>query len=248
MMETSKSERLQKILASAGIGSRRYCERLIVEGRVTVDGKQIDSLGTKADPEHSKITVDGKPLGTMEVCLTLMLNKPVGVVTTLSDPQGRPSIKDCIPKEYAALRLYPVGRLDMDTSGLLLLTNDGDLAYRVMHPKHEVTKWYQAEVTGTLKEQTLQRLRTGVLLDDGLTAPAEVQVQGQRENRTVVLIGIREGRNRQVRRMFAAVKCRVVFLKRLAIGPLKLGDLGKGECRPLSNQELDELTRVLQED
>lgn len=247
MTETAQFERLQKILASAGIGSRRYCERLIVQGRVTVDGKVINSLGAKADSEHSQITVDGFPIKRARVSVILMFNKPAGVVTTLSDPEGRPSVKDYIPPEYRMFRLYPVGRLDKDTSGLLILTNDGDLAYRLMHPKHEITKWYESHVNGHLRDSALERLRTGVVLDDGLTAPAEVQVQGQCDNLTVVHIGIREGRNRQVRRMFAAVKCRVVELKRFAVGPLQLGSLQEGTCRTLTDQELDDLKNILQD-
>ena len=216
-------ERLQKVLAQAGLGSRRTCEDLIAAGRVTVNG-EVATLGTRADPEADDIEVDGARIGVRQGLAHYLLNKPAGVVTTASDPQGRPTVVALVPADP---RVYPVGRLDADTEGLLLLTNDGELAHRLTHPSFGVDKEYLAEVTGTPSRGALRRLREGVELDDGPTAPARVSLVGDHTLR----ITIHEGRNRQVRRMCEAVGHPVRRLVRVRIGPLADRRLPPGEWR-----------------
>jgi len=223
-------ERLQKVLARVGIGSRRVCEDLIAEERVKVNG-QIAELGRRVDPEHDLVEVDGAPIGIRPGLVHYLLNKPAGVVTTASDPQGRPTVVDMVPPEP---RVFPVGRLDMDTEGLLLLTNDGELANRIAHPSHGVDKEYLAEVEGRPTRSALRTLREGVDLDDGRTAPAEVALVGP----SLVRLVIHEGRNRQVRRMLAAVGYPVVRLIRTRIGPLSDRRLAPGTWRSLTTAEL----------
>ena len=225
-----EGDRLQKVLAAAGLGSRRACEELIAEGRVTVDG-EVAVLGRQVDPETARIAVDGVPLSVRPGVVYYLLNKPAGVVTTVADPQGRPTVVDLVPPEP---RVFPVGRLDVDTEGLLLLTNDGDLAHRLTHPSFGVEKEYLAEVEGTPTRGELRRLREGVELDDGPTAPARVALVPPRALR----IAIHEGRKRQVRRMCAAVGHPVVRLVRTRIGPLADRRLGPGEWRLLTPAEV----------
>ena len=222
--------RLQKILAQAGLGSRRACEELIAAGRVQVNGR-VATLGGRADPEHDRVEVDGEPVGVRPGLVYYALNKPTGVVTTASDPQGRPTVVDLVPGEP---RVFPVGRLDADTEGLLLLTNDGDLAHRLTHPSHGVEKEYLAQVEGRPSRGALRALRDGVELDDGRTAPAKVaQVADD-----TLRITIHEGRNRQVRRMCEAVGHPVVRLVRTRIGSLSERRLAPGEWRELSREEV----------
>jgi len=234
-------ERLQKILARSGFGSRRACEDIIFQKRVSVDGKIVDSLGAQADPANSDIRVDGKPIALRCESLTIMINKPTDVVCTMKDTHGRKTIVDLLTDEQRAHNLFPVGRLDKDTTGLILMTNDGDLGYRLTHPKYEITKWYEAEVKGHLSEEAIRTLKTGTLLEDGLSAPAEVEVKGKWKYGDVLVLGIHEGRKRQVRRMLASVKSRVRKLKRFALGSLELGDLKEGESRRLTADELNRL-------
>jgi 23S rRNA pseudouridine2605 synthase len=234
---TPEGERLQKILAQAGLGSRRTCEELIAEGRVRVNG-EVATLGTRADPEHDAIEVDGAIVGVRQGLVHYLLNKPAGVVTTASDPQGRPTVVDLVPAEP---RVYPVGRLDADTEGLLLLTNDGELAHRLTHPSFGVEKEYLAEVEGRPSRGALRRLREGVELDDGPTAPAKASLVGERTLR----ITIHEGRNRQVRRMCEAVGHPVVRLVRVRIGSLADRRLSPGDWRPLTQREVRDLERAV---
>jgi 23S rRNA pseudouridine2605 synthase len=225
-----EGERLQKVLARAGFGSRRACEELIAEGRVTVDGEPA-GLGRRVDVERHRVEVDGVPVSLRPGLVYYLLNKPRGVVTTASDPEGRPTVVALVPAEP---RVFPVGRLDADTEGLLLLTNDGDLAHRLTHPSFGVEKEYVAEVEGRPGPGVVRRLREGVELDDGPTAPAKVALLAPQ----VLRIAVHEGRNRQVRRMCAAVGHPVRRLVRTRIGPLADRRLPPGEWRALTRAEV----------
>lgn len=228
--ELPQGERLQKVLATRGWGSRRVCEDLISSGRVTVNG-EVAVLGRRVDTEVDLVEVDGVPIGTKPGLVYYLLNKPTGVVTTASDPQGRPTVVQIVPAEP---RVYPVGRLDVATEGLLLLTNDGDLANRIAHPSHGVEKEYLATVTGHVSGGSLRRLREGIELEDGMTAPAKVS----QPEPGVLRITIHEGRNRQVRRMCEAVGHPVERLVRVRVGPLRDPQLRPGQWRELSSAEL----------
>ena len=227
------SVRLQKLLARAGHGSRRSAERLISAGRVTVDGR-LAALGERADPERQRIELDGEPLAAPAATLTLMLHKPAGVIVSAADERGRRTVYDLLPEAPTALRY--VGRLDRDSAGLLLLTTDGELAHRVAHPRFAVPKVYEAVVDGSPDGEALERLRAGVPLDDGITAPAGVEVLAAGPPARV-RITIHEGRKRQVRRMLAAVGHRVRELIRVQLGDLRLGDLAAGQSRKLTAAE-----------
>src|SRR6266566_2127247 len=223
-------ERLARFLAHAGIASRRHAEELIASGRVQVNGVITTRQGTRIHPEHDIVTVDGKPVHALPKRVYLALHKPVGYVTTVRDPQGRPTILDLLPAELRSLRVYPVGRLDIDTSGLLLLTNDGDFALRLSHPRYSLEKHYHALVQGCPTGAQLKALREGVDIteDDGRThrtAPAQVQILRRAGPNCWLTLTIHEGRKRQVRRMLAAVGHPVLQLVRVGIGPLTLGDL-----------------------
>jgi 23S rRNA pseudouridine2605 synthase len=230
-----EGERLQKTLARAGYGSRRACEILIADGRVTVDGR-VAELGNRVDPEVNVICVDGKMAPTSQNKVYFLLNKPDGVVTTASDPQGRTTVLDLVE---APVRIFPVGRLDMNTEGLLILTNDGRLAHLLTHPSSGVTKEYLVRVEGDPSPGALRRLREGVELDDGMTAPAQVS----RVSEGLLRIVIHEGRNRQVRRMCGAVGHEVTRLVRTRIGPLQDATLSPGSSRQLS---LNEVRRLME--
>lgn len=231
-------ERLQKIIAQAGIASRRAAETLILEGRVTVNG-EIAELGMKADPLQDHVKVDGKLITRREPKVYYLFYKPRGVVTSLSDPEGRPTVK-----EYFAnirLRVFPVGRLDYDSEGLLIVTNDGDFANVLMHPSHQVAKVYVVKVRGLINEDALQRLRVGVKLEDGMTEPAKVKRIRTAENNCWVQITIHEGRNRQVRRMFEHVGHPVTRLKRISIHGLTVDGLKPGQYRQLLPEEVRQI-------
>jgi 23S rRNA pseudouridine2605 synthase len=232
---TAKGERLQKVLARAGFGSRRTSEELISAGRVTVNGA-VAGLGRRVEVERDAIAVDGFPVGVLPGLVYYVLNKPPGVVTTASDPEGRPVVVDLVP---SSPRVFPVGRLDAATEGLLLLTNDGELSQRLAHPSHGVEKEYLAEVTGIPSAGVVRRLRQGVELADGVTAPAKVSAVAP----GVLRIAIHEGRNRQVRRMFEEVGHPVLRLVRIRIGPLTDRRLAPGEWRELSIEEVRALSR-----
>jgi 23S rRNA pseudouridine2605 synthase len=227
-------ERLQKVLARAGLGSRRACEELIAAGRVTVDGEVAD-LGRRVDAEQARIEVDGVPVVTRAGLVHYLLNKPVHTVSTASDPEGRPTVVELVPAEP---RVFPVGRLDWDTEGLLVLTNDGDLTQLLTHPSHGVEKEYLAEVDGVPSRGALRSLREGVELDDGVTAPAEVRLVQSRGDHAAIELVIHEGRNRQVRRMCEAVGHPVRRLVRTRIGTLTDRSLGPGEWRALRPDEV----------
>ncbi len=238
-------ERLQKLLSQAGVASRRASERLMVEGRVTVNGATIRELGTKADPARDDIRVDGRRIKLAEHHRYLLLNKPRGYVTTRSDPQKRPTVIDLVGvREY----IYPVGRLDFDSEGLLLLTNDGDLAARLTHPSHGIPRVYEARVLGVPDDHDLRRLARGIVIDGHRTQPAEaiVQLGPSRSGRdagpkATLLITLREGRNRQVRKMCEAIGHPVDHLKRVAIGPIRDARLKVGQWRELTTAEVQKL-------
>ncbi len=232
----SEPERLQKLLARVGIGSRRVVEDMIAEGRVVVNG-EVAELGQRADADRDAIEVDGTLVGVRPDTVWYLLNKPAGVVTTASDPRGRPTVVELVPDEP---RVFPVGRLDADTEGLLLFTNDGDVTYRLTHPSYGVEKEYLAHVEGTPSRGSLRTLREGVALDDGVTAPAKASLVSP----SVLKLVIHEGRNRQVRRMCEAVGHPVVRLVRTRIGPLVDTQLAPGEWRPLSQDEVRALERA----
>lgn len=236
------TERIQKLIAQAGLASRRQAELLLEQGRVQVNGR-VARLGDKADPERDKIVVDGKLLPRAEVKTYLLLNKPLGYVTTLKDPQGRPTIRRFL--RDISQRLFPVGRLDVNTEGLLLLTNDGELTQRLLHPRHKVAKVYRVKVRGRLSREAILALEQGVRLDDGMTAPARVENLHFSSNNTWFDLELREGRNRQVRRMCQAVGYDVSTLKRIRMAGLVLGDLASGQTRPLSRNEIERLKAQL---
>ena len=229
-------ERLQKLIAQAGICSRREAEKIISVGRVTVDGKIITELGAKADPSKNKIRVDGKLLRFNAEKIYILLNKPRGYVSTAHDERGRKTVLDLLGENFSG-RVYPVGRLDLNSEGLILLTNDGDLTNALIHPRYEVAKTYRAKISGTVTEEKLDKLRAGVELDDGLTAPAEVYLLED----DLVEVTIHEGRNRQVRRMFAAVGCDVKRLRRIKFAGLTLDGLRVGKWRTLTADEIAQL-------
>jgi 23S rRNA pseudouridine2605 synthase len=222
-------ERLQKVLASTGWGSRRSCEELIAAGRVTVNG-EVAQLGRRVDPDADLIEVDGAPVGVKPGLVYYLLNKPTGVVTTAKDTHGRKTVVELVPTEP---RVFPVGRLDVDTEGLLLMTNDGELAHRITHPSHGVDKEYLVHVRGRVSPGELRRLRDGVELDDGLTAPAAAS----QPSPGVIRLTIHEGRNRQVRRMCDAIGHPVLRLVRTRIGPITDRNLRPGDYRELSTGE-----------
>lgn len=234
--------RLQKFLANAGIASRRGAEKIIAEGRVSVNGKPVREMGIQIDENYDSVTVDGEPIKGTEKKVYIMLNKPVGFITTVSDDKARPTVMELVSDVSA--RIYPVGRLDYDTEGLLLLTNDGDLTYKITHPKHDISKTYIAEVTGDVSMETVTQLRRGVMLDGKKTAPAEVEVVGATQYGTKIEITIHEGKNRQVRRMFEELGCIVKRLKRTKEAGLTLGHLPIGKWRKLSESEVNMLKKL----
>jgi 23S rRNA pseudouridine2605 synthase len=237
----SGAQRLQKLIAAAGICSRRQAELLIEAGRVTVNGRPA-TIGEQADPRRDTVLVDGRPLGRPGKFCYLLMHKPVGVVTTLRDPEGRAVVTDLLHDVPA--RVYPVGRLDLTTSGLLLLTNDGDLANHLAHPSHEVAKTYLVRVRGALTAEAIQRLREGVRLDDGLTAPAKVERMRSSGGHSWFELTIHEGRNRQVRRMCEALGLPVSRLMRIRYAFLSLDGLVPGQYRHLTPEEVARLKRL----
>lgn len=235
-------DRIQKIIAQAGIASRREAERLIIEGRVTLNGKVVDELGTKADPDKDYIKVNGKLITRPEPKAYVILYKPRGYVTTTSDPEGRPTVIELLEKVKG--RVFPVGRLDYDTEGLILCTNDGDLAHRLQHPRHEVPKTYFAKVDGVPTQDEIAKLRNGIRLEDGMTAPARVKIIRKAEANSWLEIIIHEGRKHQVKRMCEAIGHPVIKLKREGFAFLTLGDLKPGEFRHLTAEEVKKLNEI----
>ena len=222
--------RINKFLAECGIASRRNCEALVLEGRVKVNGKRTDRLATDVDPDTDLVSVDDKPVKPIGRHLYIMLNKPKGM--------------DFLEGKYPGKRIFPVGRLDYDTEGLLLMTTDGDLANRLMHPRNEIPKTYVARIEGEISEAELNKLRSGVELDGVKTKKCKVRLVGFEENMSRVEVVITEGRNRQVRRMFETINRDVVFLKRTAIGEIKLGGLYRGNFRELKESETEYLKKI----
>ncbi|MBM7854669.1 pseudouridine synthase [Desulfohalotomaculum tongense] len=235
-------ERLQKFLAHAGVASRRKCEELILEGRVKVNGKVVRELGTKIDPDKDKVQVDGRWIKQKEKYVYLMMNKPRGYVSTVSDERGRKTVMDLL--KDVKERVYPVGRLDYDSEGLLLLTNDGELTQALTHPKHQIAKTYKVRVEGVPTLDNLERLANGVKLEDGVTAPARVYLTHIKDGNALLEITIREGKNRQVRRMCEYIGHPVKRLVRTRIGPLELRNMSSGEVRELNNAQLRELFKA----
>jgi len=232
--------RLQKVLAAAGVASRRASEILISEGRVEVNGTVVSEQGRRVDPERDTIRVDGARIPPPRRHRYLALNKPRGVVSTMEDPEGRRTLADYLPPRKPE-RLFHVGRLDVDTEGLILLTNDGEFAHRLAHPRFEVPKTYVAEVAGVVDRRTLQRLEKGLRLDDGPVRPDRIKLLSRGESRSLLTITLHEGRNRVVRRMLESVGHPVDRLARTGIGPVRLGQLASGTTRDLSRDELGAL-------
>ena len=229
-------ERLQKVLAKAGVASRRRAEELIRQGKVRVDGRIVTEMGTKVDPETQKIECEGVTLASQEEKVYILLNKPSGYLSTVDDPQGRPIVTDLL--KNIEERVYPVGRLDLDTEGALLLTNDGEMAQKILHPSHEVNKTYVAKVKGVPGRKNLDALSKGIQLEGRKTWPASIKVLKTESQSTLIQIVIHEGRKRQVRKMFAAIGHPVLTLKRTAYGQLKLGGLGPGKYRFLTPRDI----------
>ena len=233
-------ERLQKYLAKCGIASRRKCEEIILEGKVRVNGNTVTELGTKINPEVDTVEVEGKVISS-EKKVYILLNKPVGYVTTMSDEKERPTVMELL--EGVKEKVVPVGRLDMFTSWLLLLSNDGDFVYKVTHPKHETTKTYIVKTRGVPRESDLEKLRVGVKIDDYITSPAEVNLllKDNTNNIARIWIRIHEGRNRQVRKMCEAIGLSVIALKREGVGNLTCEGVERGKWRYLTEEEVTEI-------
>ena len=242
MTEPGDGVRLQKVLAQAGIGSRRGCEALIGEGRVEVNSEVVTEQGRRVDPERDVIRVDGVRIPPPRRHLYLALNKPRGVVVTMDDPEGRRTVADLLAegasRSLKKERLFHVGRLDTDSEGLLILTNDGDFAHKLAHPSYHVPKTYIVEVTGVVGPQTLRRLRRGITLEDGPVRPTSVKIVSSAGEKSLLKITLPEGRNRIVRRTMEAVGHPVRRLSRIGIGPVRLGNLQVGEYRELTREEL----------
>ncbi len=234
-------ERVQKVLAHAGLGSRRACEELIVQGRVSIDGETVRQLGTRVDPARARITVDGEAI-RLESMVYYAVNKPRGYVSTNFDPSGRPRVVDLLPE--IPERVYTVGRLDEDSTGLMILTNDGDLANRLAHPRYGVEKLYRALVAGLPGPETLAKLTEGIWLSDGKVRAKRAHIVGRQGEATRLELVLAEGKKREIRRMLSKLGHKVMSLNRVAIGPVSLKGLSAGECRPLSRHEVDLLRKV----
>ena len=242
IVQINMEERLQKYLAECGIASRRKCEEYIIQGKVQVNGKTITELGVKVNPEKDKITFEGKNVKQEERKVYILLNKPIGYVTTSDEQFGRDKVLDLVKVRE---RVVPVGRLDMYTSGALILTNDGDFVYKVTHPKHEIRKTYTVTVKGIIKNEEVEQLRKGVKIDDYTTRPAKVKILKTDEEKDIsrLEITIHEGKNRQVRRMCESVGRRVIALHRSKIGNIGVKDIELGKWRYLKDREIQELLK-----
>jgi 23S rRNA pseudouridine2605 synthase len=238
-------ERIQKILAKAGIASRREAERMVIDGRIAVNGKMIRTLGFKADLSKDHIKVDGKRLTRFEPNITLLMNKPRGYLSTVEDPQGRPTVMDLLKGVRG--RIYPVGRLDFDAEGMLLLTNDGDLAYTLSHPKFSIQRAYLVKVKGAPEEKAINRLKKGIGLEDGKARAVSIHILREGEKNSWVRIVVTEGRNRLVKRMFLSIRHPVLKLKRVQFGPIHLGSLPTGQFRYLTPDEMMKLKLISSE-
>jgi 23S rRNA pseudouridine2605 synthase len=238
----AKGERLQKVLAQAGVASRRECEEFVREGRVEIDRKVVTELGTRVDPQRQEIRVDGEVLARPQMAY-FAVNKPTGVVSTARDPAGRPRVTDLLPPNTP--RVFCVGRLDLATEGLILLTNDGELANGLTHPRHGVEKIYQVQVAGQLEGDVLTQLHRGIHLAEGFAHVKHVRIKSRQKRSTVLEMVLDEGRNREVRRLLARVGHKVQRLKRVAVGPVRLGDLPTGAVRQLSKKEIESLQQAV---
>ncbi len=236
-------ERLHKFMARSGVASRRGSEELIAQGKVRVNGKPVTLPGLKIDPLKDRVEVDGRSVRKPEKKVYILLFKPVGYVSTVSDPQGRRKVIDLL--SGVKQRVYPVGRLDYDSEGLLLLTNDGELTYALTHPRHEIPKTYRAMVQGVPDKDKLEELAKGVVLEDGATAPAGIRLLKNKSDSALLEITIHEGKNRQIRRMCEHIGHPVLSLRRVGIGPLKIGDLQRGRFRHLTTREVKMLMKAL---
>jgi 23S rRNA pseudouridine2605 synthase len=234
-------ERLQKVLAAAGIASRRECEQMILEGRVEVDRQVVAELGTRVEPDRQEIRVDGEPLPRPKL-VYFAANKPVGFVCTARDPAGRPRVTDLLPPGIP--RSYCVGRLDMSSEGLILVTNDGELANKLTHPRHGVEKTYHVEVAGQVERETLLTLERGVRLAEGYAHAKHVRIKSRHKHSSTLEMVLDEGRNREIRRLLARLGHKVERLRRVAVGPVRLGELPPGAVRPLVRQEILALQRA----
>lgn len=234
--------RINKYMAECGVASRRACDEMILEGRVKVNSKKIDTPGLEINEFNDAVTLDGRRITLVSKKYYIMLHKPKGYVTTVKDDKGRKTVMELIKIRS---RLYPVGRLDYDTEGLLLLTNDGQLAYALTHPSHEVPKTYIAKIKGKISDTEVRQLRKGVEIDGKMTLPAVVKIIETDDEFSRVEVTIKEGRNHQIKKMFEVVGKEVVFLKRTAIGPLKLGGLGRGEYKNLTSKEIEILKAIV---
>ncbi|MCJ7664741.1 MAG: rRNA pseudouridine synthase [Desulfobacterales bacterium] len=235
--------RLHKILADAGVASRRKGEELILAGKVSVNNEVIRELGVMADPAYDRIRVDGKPLPKPSPKVYYLLYKPRGVITTLNDPEGRPTIKDLIPRVKA--KIFPVGRLDYDAEGLLLLTNNGEMAMRLAHPRYRVPRTYQVKVKGVLTAEEIGRLEKGVMLTDGMSPSLKVKPMGRLQKNSLLRVTLHEGRNRVIKRTFEAIRHPVLRLKRIGFASLTLEGLRPGDYRPLLSEEIEQLRGLL---
>jgi 23S rRNA pseudouridine2605 synthase len=235
--------RLNRFLAKAGIASRRNADALIESGRVAVNGKAITLLGTQVDETKDRVEVDGKAARIIQEYIYILLNKPVSYLVTAADEFGRPTVLDLLGKYNKIVR--PVGRLDLNSSGLLLLTNDGELAFRLTHPKFEIRKTYVVKCEGAVSDEKISKLEKGIKLETGLTAPAVIELVNRSDNFSRLQITIHEGRKRQIRLMFQAMGHRVISLKRILLGELALGDLPEGEFRRLEKKEIESLKRLV---
>jgi 23S rRNA pseudouridine2605 synthase len=240
----ASGERLQKVLAAAGVASRRDCEQLILEGRVEVDHQVVTELGTRVDPQQQEIRVDGEILPRTKL-IYFAVNKPVGVVSTSRDPAGRPRVIDLLPPDTS--RVFVVGRLDISSEGLILMTNDGELANKLTHPRHGVEKIYHVQVAGQVEREVLAQLHRGVRLAEGFAHAKHVRIKSRRKRSTVLEMVLDEGRNREIRRLLARFGHKVQSLTRVAIGPLRLGELPAGAVRTLSKKEIQALHRAVEQ-
>jgi len=233
--------RINRYLAAAGLGSRRSCEELVTQGRVSVNGEKILDLATLVEPDVDLVTVDGTPAAPRERPVVLVLNKPVGVLSTVRDSFRRRTVLDLAREHGHQGRLFPIGRLDLDTSGILLLTNDGSLAHRLMHPRFKIEKTYLVTVAGDMEGESLARIAQGIALDGAITMPCGVRVLRRRAGTTVLEMKLKEGRKRQIRRMLSMCGHRVLALHRKALGSLEFRDCAPGSIRPLTDRELARL-------
>lgn len=240
-MENAKTIRLDKFLSNSGVRSRRGIKKLLKEGNLTVNGKRVTESGTRIDPTKDKVLLSGRTITTPGF-VYFLLNKPMGYISTTADEFSRDNVVSLIDTPE---RIYPIGRLDKDTHGLLLLTNDGELTHKLTHPRYHVPKIYRLHVAGTVEDAKLHAMRTGILLSDGITLPAEVQLLSEKNDITTLLVTLHEGRNRQIRRMCEEVGMKLLDLERIAFGPLKLGKVPLGAYRELAKQEVAALRKAV---